>query len=423
MLNKFNEIQERDWRIQYVIETLNKYNSKEVAIYGTGKHTEWLLGEIGLLVERIACLIDPDINIIGKLKFGLPVQRLEEAIAAGVKAIIISSTFEEDIYSRIEHVLQKGVEVIRLYSKEIIDKSKNYIVKQIQKTAKASNLYTFVDRRNKSKQLLIVLAGYKAYLWPFTLERIARYAPSNLDICLVSSGLYSEELADWAKHNKWSYLYTTINEVSLAQNLAILEHPEAEWIYKLDEDMFITNQYFENLLLGYKHIEEEGLYNPGFVAPIININGYTYIEFLKVLGLEKEYKRVFGELKYAANGIKCHYDPVVAQWIWKNSLPLEEIGLKFSSKSFSYSVVPHRFSIGAILLKREYWESIGGFKIGKQEGVLGIDEEDLCRKCMEYSRVMCIIHNVFCGHFSFFLQEEGMKEFLHKNTKLFELIG
>ncbi|KAF0996460.1 hypothetical protein [Geobacillus sp. TFV-3] len=419
MLRRFHDIQQRDWRIQTVIETLDQYNDKEVAIYGTGKHTEWILDELGPLANKISCLLDRDASAVGKLKFGLPVQKLDEAIMAGVKAIVISSTFEEIIYERIKHVVQQGVEVIRLYAKETIDKSKKDAIKQIQTMACESNIYTFVDRRKNSDQLLIVLAGYKPYLWPFTLERIARHAPSNLDICLVSSGLYSEELANWAEHHHWSYLSTMINEVSLAQNLAIAEHPEAEWIYKLDEDIFITDQYFEHLRSGYEHIEEEGLFNPGFVAPIINVNGYTYIEFLKSMGLDQKYKQIFGELRYAANGIKCHSDPEAAQWIWQHSLPLDEAARKIASQAFHYSTVPHRFSIGAILLKREYWEKIGGFKIGTKEGILGGDEEDLCRKCMEHSRVMCVVHNVFCGHFSFFLQEESMKRFLERHKELF----
>ncbi|ADU95599.1 hypothetical protein [Geobacillus sp. Y412MC52] len=419
MLKLFHDLQQRDWRVQILMETLEQYNEQEVAIYGTGKHTEWLLDQIGQLVNKVACLLDRDENVEGERKFGLPVCKVEEAMASGIKAIVISSTFEQAIYERLQSVRQQGVEIIRLYSQKAISNGKKSVIKRMQMVARDSQYYTFVDRRKGQAQLAIILAGYKPYLWPFTLERLARYAPSNVDMCLVSSGLYSEELARWAERHQWSYLFTKINDVSLAQNLAIAEHKEAEWIFKLDEDIFVTDRYFQHLRLGYERILEEGLFHPGFVAPIINLNGYTYVEFLKALGLDQEYKRVFRELKYAANGIKCHSDPEAARWIWRHSLPLDEVAQKISDKPFDYSTVPHRFSIGAILFKREYWEQIGGFKIGAKEGMLGVDEEDLCQKCVELSRVMCVVHNVFCGHFSFFLQEEGMKEFLEKHKELF----
>ena len=419
MLKLFHNLQQRDWRVEIVREALERYNEQEVAIYGTGKHTEWLLGEIGQLVTKIACLLDRDENVEGEGKFGLPICTVEEAMAAGIKAIIISSTFEEEIYERLQTVRQQEVEIIRLYSQEAMSKGKKSIITHIQMIARESKCYDFIDRRKGHCQLAVVLAGYKPYLWPFTLGRLAKYVPSNVDVCIVSSGLYSEELARWAERHQWSYLYTKINDVSLAQNLAIAEHQDAEWIFKLDEDIFVTERYFQQLRSGYERIIEEGVFHPGFVAPIINLNGYTYVKFLKALELDQEYKQVFGELKYAANGIKCHYDPEAARWIWRHSLPLEEVAQKIASKPFDYSTVPHRFSIGAILFNREYWEQIGGFKIGTKEGMLGGDEEDLCQKCVELSRVMCVVHNVFCGHFSFFLQEEGMKAFLEKHKELF----
>ncbi|RXT04586.1 hypothetical protein EIZ39_19785 [Ammoniphilus sp. CFH 90114] len=415
MLKDIYNMQERNWRQQYLIDVINQYNDKEVAIYGTGSHTEWLLSKLGSQSRKLLALVDQNSSYFGTLKFDLPIHSLEYVIEAGVKAIVISSSFEQEIYGRIKHIENQGIKIIQLYSHEILDTSSTFIVNRIKETCDGLNIHTFIDRRKRSEKLLVVLAGYKEYLWPFTLERIAHYAPKDLDVCLTSSGLYSQKLADMAERNNWSYLYTTLNEVSLTQNLAISNHPDAKWIYKMDEDIFISNQYFENLLLGYQRIDQEGLYNPGFVAPLINLNGYSYIYFLQMFGLDKEYKETFKELSHAANGIKCHYSPEAARWIWKNSLPINKISRIVTEKPFSYSVIPHRFSIGAILLKRDYWSKLGGFKVSVQEGMLGVDEEDLCRKCVEYSRVMCLVHNVFAGHFSFFPQEKAMKEFLNEN--------
>ncbi len=275
-----------------------------------------------------------------------------------------------------------------------------------------SGSYTFIDRSKGSQRLLIILAGYKSFLWPFTLERIAKFAPSDIDVCILSSGLYSAPLAELAERQGWSYLYTKANKVSLVQNLAIAAHKEAKWIYKLDEDIFISEGFFEDLLEGYLRIKEEGLYNPGFCAPVLNVNGYSYINFLKTINADEEYRNKFGELKRAVNGIKAHSDGEAAKWLWQKSLPFDEVASHMRSQPFNYSAAPHQFSIGAILFEREFWEEVGGLRTSLHEGVLGIDEENLCQDCMKFSRPILVVHNLFAGHFSFGPQEPAMRQYL-----------
>lgn len=277
-----------------------------------------------------------------------------------------------------------------------------------------SGTYTFNDRSKGSDRLLIVLAGYKSFLWPLTLTRISKFVPSDIDVCIVSSGLYSASLAELAADYGWSYLYTKANKVALGQNLAIYRHTKARWIYKLDEDMFISEKFFDLLLEGYLRIKEDGLYEPGFCAPLINVNGYSYINFLKILNADDEYRAKFSELKHGVRGIKAYSDGEAAKWLWEKSLPFDEICRYIQSQPFKYSAVPHRFSIGAILFERELWEAIGGLRTPLTEGWLGMDEEYLCKECIEISRAMLVIHNVFAGHFSYGDQEAAMKEHLHE---------
>lgn len=272
--------------------------------------------------------------------------------------------------------------------------------------------HTFIDRSKGSERLLIVLAGYKSFLWPLTLTRIAKFVPSDVDVCILSSGLYSEPLDKMAADYGWSYLYTKLNKVSLVQNLAILRHQKAKWIYKLDEDIFISENFFEKLLEGYLYVRNEGLYNPGFCSPMLNVNGYSYISFLRSINADDEYKAKFGELKHAARDIKAFDDSEAAKWLWEKSLPFDNVAQHIASQPFKYSASPHRFSIGAILFEREFWEAIGGFRVSLKEGCLGIDEGYLCQDCIEMSRVMIVIHNLFAGHFSFGPQSAAMKEYL-----------
>ena len=275
-----------------------------------------------------------------------------------------------------------------------------------------SGSHTFIDRSKGQERLLIVLAGYKSFIWPLTLARLAKFVPADMDVCIVSSGLYSASLAELATSSSWSYLYTKDNKVALGQNLAIARHTKAHWIYKLDEDIFISEKFFELLLEGYLRIKEEGFYNPGFCAPLININGYSYISFLKIMNADDEYKAKFNELKHAANGVKAFSDGEAAKWLWDKSLPFDDVAQYVASQPFSYSTVPHRFSIGAILFERELWELIGGFRVTLTEGGLGIDEEYFCKECIARSRVMLVIQNTFAGHFAFWTQTDSMKDYL-----------
>jgi hypothetical protein len=286
-----------------------------------------------------------------------------------------------------------------------------------------SGHYTFIDKSRGERRLLIILAGYKSFLWSLTLTRVAEFVSSDIDVCLVSSGLYSASLAELATNNGWSYLYTKSNKVALAQNLAIAKHTEAKWIYKLDEDIFISEGFFDILLEGYLRIKEDGLYEPGFCAPLVNVNGYSYISFLRTLNADDEYRAKFGELKHAGRGIKAQYDGEAAKWLWGKSLPFDYVSHYIKSQPFKYSAVPHRFSIGVILFERDFWEAIGGLRTPLLEGGVGMDEEYLCKDCLEMSRVMLVIHNVFAGHFSFGPQEASMKEYLHEISPQLSLQG
>ncbi|QNK58369.1 hypothetical protein [Paenibacillus sp. PAMC21692] len=421
MLDDILEIQKSGWRVAFLKELLESYGEGEVAFYGTGSHTELLLNELKGFHHRIAVLIDRDPVVAGERKYGFNVSNLESAIKLRVKVIIISSIFEEEIIKRINHVSELGIKVVGLYNDEAKERGQSNQYNSTRNLLIKNKGYKFIDRSKGSNKLLVVLAGYKEYLWPYTLQRIAHYTPENIDICVTSAGKYCNNLAEWAERYGWSYLSTNINDVSLSQNLAIFEHLQAEWIYKLDEDMFVSGSFFDSLLSGFEMIESEGLYRPGFVAPLINVNGYSYVEFLKILGIQNKYKEIFGELIYSANEIKCHTDGNAAVWLWEHSLPFENIAEKLSENQFNYSVVPHRFSIGAILFKRSFWREIGGFLYSAKEGILGTDEAELCRRCMDASKVMCVAHNVFAGHFSFYHQEDDMKQFLLNKTYLFEM--
>jgi hypothetical protein len=268
----------------------------------------------------------------------------------------------------------------------------------------------FVDRSTGSHAVAVILAGYKPYLWDITLARLERFLSPEIDVCLVSPALRSGPLEALAERRGWSYLSTRANYVSLAQNLAIARHPDARWVVKLDEDIVIGEGFFERLLAAYGRVVAEGHYRPGFCAPVLNVNGFSYLRFLQTMGLEAAYRERFGDLRLATGEIPATNDGEAALWLWRHSLPFDEVAARFAAQPPAFSTVPHRFSIGAILFEREFWDSFGGLLVRPPAGALGVDEASICRKCVDMSRAMVVAHDVFAGHFSFSAQEAFMRE-------------
>lgn len=269
---------------------------------------------------------------------------------------------------------------------------------------------TYDDRSQGHEQLLTILAGHKPYLWPWTLDRIVKAVPQGLDVCIVTPGVLQNPLRELAAAEGWSYLSTQQGHISVAQNLALARHPAARLIHKIDEDMFISNGFFDRMVAGYTAVREEGRYRPGFCSPLINVNGFSYVDFLRARGLEEAYEAEFGELRRAADGIKAHSDGRAAAWLWRHSLPVDDVAADFAGRPPGYSAVPHRFSIGAILFERSLWTKMGGFRRGFKPPGLGVDEEHICQSCVAFSRVMVVLDNVYAGHFAFGPQENSMRQ-------------
>lgn len=277
-----------------------------------------------------------------------------------------------------------------------------------------------MDRAAGSDRALIVLGGHKRFLWEHTLTRVARHAPKDLDVCLVTPGVDHPELEALASRHSWSYLTTTNGNVSLAQNLAIRRLRTASMIYKIDEDVFVSEGFFETLLDSYVRVRRESEFALGLCAPVLNVNGFSYVEFLRAKGLEDGYERTFGPLRRAADGIPAHADGAAAVWLWEHTLPVDRTAAEFRARPFGYSIVPHRFSIGAILFERAFWHEMRGFSRGFGAPALGRDEDSIFAACMRSSRIIAVVHNVFAGHFAFGPQEKEMRVAFEDGLTVFD---
>ena len=286
--------------------------------------------------------------------------------------------------------------------------------------------YKFEDRSKGSKTVCIILSGYKEFLWDVVFERIEKFSNDEMDICIVSSGLYSERLSEIAKKNNWSYLSTKRNSVCLAQNMAIKLFPNAEYIYKLDEDIFITKNFFKTLKETYDEVQENGSYNVGFVAPLIPINGYSHLILLKKLGLEDYYNEHFEKAKFAAGSdrmIEASAD--VAKFFWGANedvkFPhIDDLDEFLHNSPFSYSSCSVRFSIGAIYYSRDLWKKMPYFKVGITRG-MGVDETQICAHCMLNSLGIVISENTCAGHLSFGPQNSEMERYFKENPDKFKI--
>lgn len=302
------------------------------------------------------------------------------------------------------------------------------ILKKMSDKQKLKDKFSYhgiFDNRSRNKDCVcIVLAGYKEFLYENVFERLQKFSSDQVDMCIVTSGKYSEKLRDLCKSNNWSYLSTKENNVALVQNVAIKLHPKAKLIFKLDEDIFITNNYFEKMIIAYEHAKKQN-YKLGFIAPIIPINGFSHILVLEKLGLVDDYEKRFERPIMMAGDIRqVQSNPEVAKYFWGKDkiIPqIDDLNRLFEKEDIDETLCPIRFSIGAILFEREFWETMGYYDVDKTGTAMGVDETQMCGYCMRASRPIVVSKNVVVGHFSFGPQTFEMKEYYLKHRNDFEI--
>lgn len=290
----------------------------------------------------------------------------------------------------------------------------------------------FIDRSKGSDKLCIILAGYKEPLWDIVFKRLSTFVPNDVDVCIMTSGLENERLMAIAEQHGWSYLSTEVNHLSLVQNVAIDLHPHAKWIYKMDEDMFLTKGFFEGLLSTYQQLESDSLYRPAFVSPLINVSCYGHLRLLDKLDLIDDFRATgYTDMKYS-DGLhhnrRVIENPMVAEYLWGGThevlRDIDALTEKFSRDGLNYSICPVRYSIGAILFTRDAWNEFGRFPItfvGGDYG-LGDDEEHICNYACFTGRVMVVDENLLVGHLGYGgVQTKHMIEYFKNHRDQFDI--
>ena len=283
-----------------------------------------------------------------------------------------------------------------------------------------------VDNRTNKRILVMCLVGYKPDLWNKVFDRFIKYMDLNADVCLVSSGTSNTHLELLASKHKWSYLTTKENNLCLAQNECIKCHPNADYIFKIDEDMFVTKHSFSRLLKEMKHLEEHSDYVPGAIMPLINVNATCLPRLLKLTNNWQAYVEIFGK-PYVSDG-RTHHDDItfnanISKWLWQN-ISIDS-AIKQLDKTTHSELCATRFSIGMVLFKRDVWQNMGQFPYTPDDPVeykrigLGEDEKALCNYCMMKARPMFICNDVLVGHLSYGPTTKEMMSFFEKHQELF----
>lgn len=302
--------------------------------------------------------------------------------------------------------------------------------KKLVKKTEKPNQFEFIDRSMGSERLCIVLAGYKNALWKDVFSRLKAYLPEDFDVCILTSGLDNQELKDMCERNGWSYLSTRINQLSYIQNLSIELHPHAQWILKMDEDVFVTEGFFDSLFLTYNEVLDNSFYVPAFASPMLNVNCYSFLTLLRKTGLIDDFCRQgFGEIKLT-DGLAHHVhileDPAIARYLWGETQPvladIDALQRRFLAEKSGYEICPYRFSIGCILFTRETWEDMEKFPIRHKIG-LGDDETHIGFHAFFTGRVIVVDTNCIVGHLGYGPQTKEMLQFYEDHREIFALKG
>lgn len=302
-----------------------------------------------------------------------------------------------------------------LWKKYVLRKSRSEILRANRLNSK----HRFEDRQQNKSELLILICGYKQELWPFLFERLER-ALIPMDVCIVCPGFEEHaQLERKAEAEDWSILLCKKNQVSVAVNLAVKKHPKADRIFKVDEDMMLPKGFFSDMLSLLGRLDQEAQ-DFAYLAPLINVNGYSYHRLLDQLSKRKEYEERFGPATSSCMGIPAWSDPEAASFLWDICQPFDQIAAELNKKSNSYTVCPHRFSIGAILFHRKLWQDIDYLETGR-EGQLGLDEKQLAEYCSNHSKLVAVSEEILAGHFSFGPQWPGMLEKLKKDDSFLRM--
>ncbi len=389
---------------------LNQKLNKPIVIWGIGVQTEELVNGIHALDPSLDILMILDNfkdTFLTEYK-GIPVKRpyaLHE-LEKDSFIVFLSVNYAEAIRKQLNACGVTEVYNLRNMEEDISFKS-------------CDLPYHFINRSKNRENLCYILAGYEPVLWENTLGRIEAFQSNEIDYCIVSSGKYDETLNQIALRNNWSYLYTDQNQVCYIQNLVIELHPAAEYIIKMDEDIFIGRNFFNSMVAEFHKIEKEGDYRIGFAAPVIPLNCSGYVSYLKLSGTKNSYEHRFGRA-YKSRFSAVFNVVETAEFLWDTMDTFDSMADQFALNK-GYEICDCYFNIGCIMYTRERWLMMGKWPENPDDSGMGTDEGYIYSDNVEKDLSIYEIKSVLVGHLAFGHQKERMMAYYKKNSAKFSI--
>lgn len=390
---------------------------KKVYLYGAGNTYVYFKEDIFGYLPNLAGFLITGNTETAQID-GLDVRNIQDTALTEEDYIVVTSIYYDEIAQELtRRGLRAGKNYIHIYS----------FMRIARLSCNVHGEYDFTDRTHGWKQGLVILAGYKPFVWEEVFGRLKEYVPDTIDVCMVTSGLVNEDLKKLCKEYGWSYVSTKMNNVSFAVNVGVMLLKEAEYIYKIDEDIFVTDGTFKVMMDTYQEVQKNSDYEVGFVTPAIPVNGFGYVDILKRLQLEEEWEKRFGKLVYTDcyhhhRAIHDNEEAALFMWGKYNSklADIDKINDMLKADEFSYEICPIRYSIGFILFKRENWIRMGLFPVSKHTN-MGADEIEICKYCLMSGRAIVESKNTIVGHLSYGPQHKVMERFYHEHKDRFQV--
>lgn len=320
--------------------------------------------------------------------------------------VILSINYAEDVWKQLD-----AYGVVQIYNLRNLDEHITLYRYDIP--------YHFTDRSKGKKYMCYMLAGYEPVLWKDTIGRLEAFQDERVDYCLVSSGKEDGALRQIAKQNNWSYLFTEQNQVCHIQNLVVELHPSAEYIFKMDEDIFIGRDFFQEMILGFHQIEREGEYHIGFVVPVVPLNCCGYASYIKLNGKKEEYERCFG--RAYKNRFSAVFNVVeTAEFLWDTMDTFDGMAERFL-ENCGYDILDCYYNIGCIMFSRERWMMMGKWPEFPNESGMGRDEAYICQDNRNKDLAIYELKNVLAGHLAFGHQKKRMMGYYKEHAEKFSI--
>lgn len=383
---------------------------KSIVLWGLNKNiieiSEWLQKEYGN--HKVIAIVDNFKGTFRKELNGIPVKNPFELTKISKDSFVV-------LFATVHYLA-----IFRQLSAYEISEAYNLL--DLEYCYKMSNCdvpYHFIKRSKDKSALCYILAGYERDLWDNVLNRISAFQSEEFDYCIVSSGKYDKELDEIAEQNQWSYLYTERNQVCHIQNLVVDLHPFANYIIKMDEDIFVGKSFFDKMLAEYKKIEKYGEYRIGFAVPIIPLNCAGYVSYLKLIGKKEEFEKRFG--RAYRSRFSAVFDVVeTANFLWDTMESFDSMCERFFNNN-GYNILDCYFNIGCIMFTRERWLMMGKWPENPSGSGMGEDERFICIDNAEKDMAIYEIQSVLAGHLAFGHQKKSMMNYYDQFREKFEM--